>query len=217
MTSTQVVCFAGIPWDTDFLPPSTDLRLTTINHTIPWNILWMLLKTSHSRILQISYILASTELASGLPFYTRSLTASKRLFATMSNGNTILSRVTPENIALEIKDPVDPTALEQVKAIIAEIRLPSGKIDAEKLVEVGIRLGDLTEGPFVVSPEDCKAAFEGLTDVERNALVNIYARVKTFAEAQRKAVVDMEIGIPGGKAGHNVSPCKGTLNHVLSH
>lgn len=168
----------------------------------------MLLKTSPSRILQVSYILASTELASGLPFHIRSLIASKRLFATMSNRNTILSRVTPENIALEIKDPVDPTALEQVKAIMAEIRLPSGKIDAEKLIEVGIRLGDLTEGPFVVSPDDCRAAFEGLTDIERNALVNIHSRVKTFAEAQRKAVVDMEIDIPGGKAGHNVSPCK---------
>lgn len=129
----------------------------------------------------------------------------------MSNGNNILSRVAPTDIALEIKDPVDALALEQVKAIISEIRLPSGKIDAAKLLEVGMRLGDLQEGPFVVSAEACRAAFEGLTDIERTALVNIHSRVKTFAEAQRKAVVDMEIDIPGGKAGHTVSPCKGTF------
>ena len=128
----------------------------------------------------------------------------------MSNGNTILSRVSHADIALEIKDPVDAMALEQVKAIISEIRLPTGKIDANKLLEVGMRLGDLQEGPFVVPSEDCRAAFEGLTDIERTALVNIHSRVKTFAEAQRKAVVDMEIDIPGGKAGHTVSPCKGT-------
>lgn len=129
----------------------------------------------------------------------------------MSNEKTILARVTPANIALEIKHPVDPMALEQAKAIIKEIRLPNGKIDSTKLVEVGVRLGDLKEGPYVVSPEACKAAFDGLTDVQRTALVNIHARVKLFAEAQRKAVVDMEIDIPGGKAGHKVSPCKGTL------
>eukprot|EP00545_Synedropsis_sp_CCMP1620_P005331 CAMPEP_0119010148 /NCGR_PEP_ID=MMETSP1176-20130426/4824_1 /TAXON_ID=265551 /ORGANISM="Synedropsis recta cf, Strain CCMP1620" /LENGTH=445 /DNA_ID=CAMNT_0006962767 /DNA_START=121 /DNA_END=1458 /DNA_ORIENTATION=- len=125
-----------------------------------------------------------------------------------TNGNHILSRVTPENVSLEIKDPVDSMALEQAKAIIAEIR-PNGapKVDADKLLEVGMRLGDLKEGPIIVSAEACKAAFDGLTDVERNALVNIHDRVKIFAEAQRKAVVNMEIDIPGGKAGHTVSPC----------
>jgi hypothetical protein len=104
------------------------------------------LRASSSRDSSSIVVLASTELVSGAPFHIRSLIASKRLFATMSNRNTILSRVTPENIALEIKDPVDPTALEQVKAIMAEIRLPSGKIDAEKLIEVGIRLGRLDGG-----------------------------------------------------------------------
>jgi hypothetical protein len=130
-------------------------------------------------------------------------------FTTMTNSNSILSRVTPENIALEIKDPVDAMALQQAKAIISEIRTASGKIDADKLLEVGLRLGDLQEGPIIVSPDECKAAFDGLDDAERKALMNIHARVKAFAEAQRKSVVDMEIDIPGGKAGHTVSPCKG--------
>ena len=42
-------------------------------------------------------------------------------------------------------------------------------------------------------------------------MLNIHQRVKLFAEAQRKSVVDMSIDIPGGKAGHTVSPCRGTL------
>ena len=42
-------------------------------------------------------------------------------------------------------------------------------------------------------------------------MVNIHSRVKVFAEAQRKSVTDIEIDIPGGKAGHTVSPCRGSL------
>lgn len=36
-----------------------------------------------------------------------------------------------------------------------------------------------------------------------------------FAEAQRKSVADMEVDIPGGKAGQSVSPCRGTLHLYL--
>ena len=41
-------------------------------------------------------------------------------------------------------------------------------------------------------------------------MLNIHQRVKVFAEAQRKSVVDVSIEIPGGRAGHTVSPCRGT-------
>ena len=51
-----------------------------------------------------------------------------------------------------------------------------------------------------------------MTDDERTSLLNIHARVKLFAEAQRKSVGDMEIDIPGGKAGQSVSPCRGKFD-----
>ncbi len=38
--------------------------------------------------------------------------------------------------------------------------------------------------------------------------------MKTFAEAQRRSVVDMEVDIPGGKAGQSVSPCRGALRYL---
>merc|ERR1719162_285016 len=44
--------------------------------------------------------------------------------------------------------------------------------------------------------------------IERESLVRIHDRVKTFAEAQRSSVTDVEIDIPGGRAGHTVSPCR---------
>lgn len=124
----------------------------------------------------------------------------------------MLNPVSHADVSLEIKDPVDETALGQAKAIIAELRSnANGPVDASKLLEVAKRLGDLPadhSGSYAVSAEDCKAAFESLDDVSRNSLVNIHSRVKVFAEAQRKSVTDIEIDIPGGKAGHTVSPCR---------
>lgn len=134
-----------------------------------------------------------------------------------TNGKkTVLNHISPDEVAVEIKDPVDPKALEQAKAILEELRSgksnsSTGTVSSTKLLEIGKRLGDITADAtkYVVSADDCKAAFDGLSEDHRTALVNIHARVKAFAEAQRATVKDMEMDIPGGKAGHTVSPCKG--------
>ena len=130
--------------------------------------------------------------------------------AMTDNGDRILADISPKDVSLEIKDPVDPEALEQARAILEELR-PTAQIETAKLLEVAQRLGDIPKDSSVLlaTKEECKAAFDALTDQERTSLVNIHARVKLFAEAQRSSVQDMEIDIPGGKAGHTVSPCKG--------
>lgn len=136
---------------------------------------------------------------------------------------TILNHISPAEVSLEIKDPVDPTALEQAKAIMKELADGGSKgggggstammIDAAALLVVAKRLGDLpldaTTDDLIVSKEACREAYDGLTDVERTALVNIHSRIKAFADMQRRSVTDMEMDIPGGKAGHTVSPCRG--------
>lgn len=132
----------------------------------------------------------------------------------------VLNRVTPEMVQLEIKDPVDPTALGQAKAILDELMdKMKGMVDPDSLLTVAKRLGDVPQDAtkFVVSKEECQAAYEGLTDAERTALTNIHGRVKAFAEMQRKSVVDMEMDIPGGKAGHTVSPCRGECRCCCRH
>ena len=118
---------------------------------------------------------------------------------------------------MEIKDPVDPQALEQAKGILKEL-LPtteSTSVRPESLLEVAKRLKDVSAdttsiSDLIVTKEACKKAFDELSETDRNALVNIHGRVQAFAKMQRKSVVDMEMDIPGGKAGHTVSPCKGT-------
>lgn len=132
---------------------------------------------------------------------------------TMASSNGVLNRITPDQVSLEIKDPVDPTALQQAKAILEELTNEKGMVNADSLLQVGKRFGDISKdaSTFVISKEECKAAYDGLSESERTALTNIHGRVKAFAEMQRKSVVDMEMDIPGGKAGHTVSPCKGQL------
>lgn len=75
------------------------------------------------------------------------------------------------------------------------------------------RLGDIptVTTPYVVTKEKCQEAFDSLSDDDRGTLLRIHGRVKAFAEAQRGSVQDVEVDIPGGKAGHTVSPCRGEL------
>jgi hypothetical protein len=153
-------------------------------------------------LLRLPFLILSTT-----PVRTKSLFILTRSMTT----NQVLNRITPDQVGLELKDPVDPTALVQAKAIIGDL-IVDGYVGSENLLEVAKRLKDVPDDAtkFVVTKEECKAAFEGLSDQERTALVNIHGRIKAFADMQRMSVTDMEMDIPGGKAGHIVSPCKGT-------
>lgn len=160
----------------------------------------------------ISLVLVWLHLISNTNFSSAAFSLSPNLTKKMTgNNDKYLTPITPDQVTLEIKDPVDPSALEQAKDIISQIKNDQGTIDPLKLMNVAKTLGDIPKDDtsFVVQKEECKLAFEGLTDTERNSLVNIHARVKAFAEAQRNSVTDMEIDIPGGKAGHTVRACYG--------
>ena len=129
----------------------------------------------------------------------------------------ILQKIPPSDVTLEIKDPVNPKALEQAKAILAELvvgNTDQGRVNPAKLLEVAKRLGDVsadcTVENLVVSKEACQQAYEGLEPKEKTALDNMHQRIKSFAEMQRASVSDTEMDIPGGKAGQTVSPCRGT-------
>ena len=136
----------------------------------------------------------------------------------------MLTRRTPQEVQLEIKDPVDPDALLQSRAILDELRSSSGgggRCSSDSLLAIARRFGDVpsddddnSSSGYVVSPTKCREAFESLSDDERRSLTNVHDRVKVFAEAQRRSVVDVEIDIPGGKAGHTVSPCRGECSRV---
>jgi Histidinol dehydrogenase len=157
-----------------------------------------------------------------LSLFSRATSFTAVSTMTISNGDKkdhILNHITPKEVAIEIKDPVDASALAQAKAILKELREKEGEtyavtgaVRSSKLLEIGKRLGDVGQDAtaYLVSSEACKKAYEDLAEDHRTALVNIHNRVKAFAEAQRATITDMEMDIPGGKAGHTVSPCKGS-------
>lgn len=169
--------------------------------------------------LQPLLLLFNTQKASAFTVHNRPPHRPTKLIIKMSvdNNEKYLTPISADQVKLEIKDPVDPTALSQAKDIIKELRSssddtsPNGTVNPAQLMQVAKRLGDIPQevNSYVATKEECKAAFDALNDVERRSLVNIHARVLAFATAQRMSVQDMEIDIPGGKAGHTVSPCSG--------
>jgi len=128
---------------------------------------------------------------------------------TSKGGKTLLNFISPNEVSLEIKDPVDTKALEDAKAIIAEIKTKQGFVDSDALLRVAKRLQDLPSDvdTFIVSKQACQDAYDTLSDLDRNTLNNLHRRIKAFAEAQRASICDVTIPIPGGEAGHTVSPC----------
>jgi histidinol dehydrogenase len=49
-------------------------------------------------------------------------------------------------------------------------------------------------------------ALEGLPSSDRKRLFRTAGRIRTFAEAQRKSVMDIDVSVPGGRAGHRIRP-----------
>lgn len=171
--------------------------------------------------IHLHTFLLSSQLRNSIPITTVgafSFSSTSTNTVTQNTNNKImLTRRTPQQVQLEIKDPVDPTALTQAKAIIKELRTDSSTQQnacvPEALITIAQRLGDIpkegsSSSTYIVSPSQCQVAFDSLSDDERKSLMNIHSRVKLFADAQRKSVVDMEVDIPGGKAGQTVSPCR---------
>lgn len=162
-------------------------------------------------------IILSTQSTYSFLFQANIREKSQLAKMSVDNNDKYLTPITPDQVKLEIKDPVDPTALSQAKDIIKELRTSTnsttlnGSVDPKQLMAVAKKLGDIPEdiNTYIATKEECKAAFDGLSDTDRTSLVNIHARVSAFANAQRNSVQDCEIDIPGGKAGHTVSPCKG--------
>lgn len=111
--------------------------------------------------------------------------------------------VAPEEVTVGVIDPVAPDAAATAKACLAEVAA-SGESAVRKFAE---KFGDIEAGaPLLLDKAVLKAAFDALDPTERDALERTAVRVRAFADAQRAAVTDVEVPIPGGFAGHTVAP-----------
>ncbi len=115
----------------------------------------------------------------------------------------MLRRIEPGEVVLARRDPVDAATLSAAAAIMDEVR--AGGVDA--LRAAAVRFGDLAPGdPLVVEPPALRAALAALPAAARGVLERTADRITTFAAAQRRGLADLDMPVPGGRAGIDYTP-----------
>lgn len=114
-----------------------------------------------------------------------------------------LRRVTFDELPDLRRDAVDAATLDGARVIVDAVR-DGGEAALRAYAE---RFGDLAPGaPLVHDRAALDAALDALPVADRALLERTAARVRAFATAQRAALADVDLPIPGGRAGHTVAP-----------
>jgi len=114
-----------------------------------------------------------------------------------------LRRVEFLEVQAQPLDPVDAGTLAQANAILWDVE-NEGEAGFLRHAE---RLKDLEKGQeFLFDRNQLKAAFDQLSEDHRGVLRRTAERVESFAKAQRNSITDVEVDVPGGKAGHKLAP-----------
>jgi phosphoribosyl-ATP pyrophosphohydrolase/phosphoribosyl-AMP cyclohydrolase/histidinol dehydrogenase len=115
---------------------------------------------------------------------------------------SLLRRVDPGTIPI-VRRPVEPETLREAGEIVEDVRLRG----EQALREHAERLGDLERGDgIVVDRRHLEETLESLGDDEREVLERVTGRIRSFAEAQRESLKDVDIAVTGGRAGNRWIP-----------
>lgn len=107
----------------------------------------------------------------------------------------------------EAIQPGSPHALtEEAHRRAAEIIAAVRERGDDAVLSFARQFNELRDGRAVFSPEDCAAALKRISPETRSLLERCSGRVATFATAQRAALTEAEIAIPGGAAGQRIIP-----------
>ncbi len=121
---------------------------------------------------------------------------------TGSDGTFRLRRASAEEFAgVQHAEPVDSATLRAAGEIVERVRT-EGSAAVREYAE---RFGERAPGEVLVLGRDAMhAALDDVTAEERGLLERAAGRIKAFARAQREAVREVDVAIPGGRAGHTV-------------
>jgi len=115
----------------------------------------------------------------------------------------LLRRRAPDQVTPRRSCAVDESTLAAAAVIVKDVR----ERGTEALLEHAVRLGDLAEGePFVLGPSDLAASLDEIPAPTRSLLERTMERIRAFAEAQRACLRDLDVKVPGGRAGHTIEP-----------
>lgn len=114
-----------------------------------------------------------------------------------------LTRRRPDDIAAVRRDRVDESVLAQAGTIIDRVRA-DGEVGLRAVAE---KLGEISPGdPLIMPRPELETALAGVDRATAGLLERTADRIAAFADAQRRSLVNLEILIPGGVAGHSVAP-----------
>ena len=99
------------------------------------------------------------------------------------------------------QDPVDATTMAQAAAIIEDIKNNG---------EAGLRQAISTyenrkNDPLIIEKRELEAAFNRLDLDVQQLLKRTQERIAAFAMEQRACLTNLDMAIPGGRAGHDLS------------
>jgi len=114
-----------------------------------------------------------------------------------------LTRLTPQQVGTLDRQAVEPQTLAAAAEIVEEVRR-----DGETaLRRLGERFGELSgDQALVLTRDQLEADLAGIEADQRGVLERTARRIADFAEAQLGALAEIEVPVPGGLAGHTVSP-----------
>jgi len=116
---------------------------------------------------------------------------------------SLLSPRTIDEIIRLRRSAVPAEALAAAAEIVESVRR-GGEPAVRRQAE---RFGELQQNePIVIQRPALEQALRGLNREDRERLERVAGRIRTFAEAQRGALSELTVAIPGGKAGHTVAP-----------
>jgi phosphoribosyl-ATP pyrophosphohydrolase/phosphoribosyl-AMP cyclohydrolase/histidinol dehydrogenase len=114
-----------------------------------------------------------------------------------------LKRLTPEAVKTVRRQVVDGPTLARTAEIIDAVRR-GGEAALRRFAEdFGERDPDQ---PLLIGRYRLQASLDNLPEDQRALLDRVARRIEVFALAQRTSLRDLEIDVPGGAAGHTISP-----------
>lgn len=115
----------------------------------------------------------------------------------------MLRRVTPDEVMAKVVRPFDAETLAASSAVVEAVRT-GGEAAVREQAE---RFGERTPGePLVADRAAMRAAWSSIDAGTRGVLERTAERIESFARAQLGCLTDLDAAVPGGRAGHTISP-----------
>jgi len=116
---------------------------------------------------------------------------------------TGLRRATAGTLPARVASGIDAATMERVRAIVEGVRTEGGP----RLLQYAREFDGLAaDAKWIHTPADLERARLEIPAEARGALERMAERVRRFAEAQRDSLREVDVPVPGGRAGHTIVP-----------